>query len=68
MKLRELVSDRLSAAVVAAVVFTLYSTYTADIDDPLAIGVGFIISVVAISVGFVVTTPILDRIFVRSTA
>ncbi|AHB67844.1 hypothetical protein HISP_16230 [Haloarcula hispanica N601] len=67
MKLRELVSNYLPDAVVAAIIFTLYNTYTSDIAGPLAIGTNFIFYVVVIFIGFVVITPILNRIFDRST-
>ncbi|WP_162224433.1 hypothetical protein [Halorussus amylolyticus] len=68
MTLRELVSAHLPNAVVAAIIFALYDIYTGDIADPLAIGVDFILYLVAIFVGFVVITPILDRLFDDGTA
>ena len=63
MELRELVSAHLQNAVVAAIIFTLYNTYTGHIADPVTIGVEFVSYVIAIFIGFVVITPILNKVF-----
>ncbi|MGQ4557399.1 hypothetical protein [Halobellus sp. GM3] len=63
MELRKLVSAHLQNAVVAAIIFTLYNTYTGDIADPVSIGIEFISYVIAIFIGFVVITPILNKVF-----
>ena len=63
MELRKLVSAHLPNAVVAAIIFTLYNTYTGDIADPATIGIEFISYVIAIFIGFVVITPILNKVF-----
>ena len=62
MQLRKLVSAHLPNAVVAAIIFTLYNTYTSDIADPVSIGIEFVSYVIAIFIGFVVITPILNKI------
>jgi len=67
MELRELVSAHLQNAVVAAIIFTLYNTYTGDIADPVTIAVKFITYVIAIFIGFVVITPILNKVFSSGT-
>jgi hypothetical protein len=63
MEFRELVSDHLPNAVVAAIIFTLYNTYTGDIADPVTIMMEFISYVIAIFIGLVVITPILNDVF-----
>ncbi|MFC6875471.1 hypothetical protein [Halobellus marinus] len=63
MELRKLVSAHLPNAVVAAIIFTVYNTYTGDIANPVSIGVEFISYVIAIFIGFVVITPILNKVF-----
>ena len=63
MELRELISAHLPNAVVAAIIFTLYNTYTGDIADPVKIGIEFIFYVTVIFIGFVVITPILNKAF-----
>jgi len=62
MELRELASDHLPSAVVAAIIFTIYDSYTSEVGDPLMIGIDFVLYVVVIFIGFVVITPILDRV------
>jgi hypothetical protein len=63
MELRKLVSAHLPNAVVAAIIFTVYNTYTGDIANPVSIGIEFISYVIAIFIGFVVITPILNKVF-----
>jgi hypothetical protein len=41
----------------------LYNTYTADIADPVTIGIEFFSYVTVIFIGFVVITPILNKAF-----
>ena len=63
MELRESVSAHLPNAVVAAIILTLYNTYTGDIADPVTIGIEFVSYVIAIFIGFAVITPMLNKVF-----
>ena len=58
-----MVSAHLPNAVAAAIIFTVYNTYTGDIANPVSIGIEFISYVIAIFIGFVVITPILNKVF-----
>jgi len=62
MELRESVSAHLSNAVVAAIIFTLYNTYTGDTADPVTVGIEFVSYVIALFIGFAVITPLLNKV------